>query len=71
MKKIEYTAIEGKSLGFFGLLGGLGALIILGLLATWYMEHNGHWVTGMTNQIGALVGALLTFALVQTGLLKT
>ena len=51
MNKIEYTAIEGKSLGFFGLLGGLGVFILLGLLATWYMEHNGHWVTGMSNQI--------------------
>jgi len=51
MKKIEYTAIEGKSLAFFGLLGGLAFIMLLGLLATWYMEHNGHWVTGMSNQI--------------------
>lgn len=51
MKKIEYKAIEGKSLGFFGLLGGLGFVILLALLATWHMEHNGHWVTGMNNQI--------------------
>ena len=51
MKKIEYTAIEGKSLGYYGLLGGLGLLIVIGLLAVMHMEHEGHYVTGMTNQI--------------------
>lgn len=51
MKKIEYTTIKGHSLGYYALLAGLGFIILLGLLATWHMEHNGHWVTGMTNQI--------------------
>ena len=51
MKKTEYTAIEGKSLGYYGLLGGLGLLILVGLLAVMHMEHEGHYVTGMTNQI--------------------
>ncbi len=51
MKKIEYTAIEGKSLGYWGLLGGLGLIMLIGLLAVWHMEHEGHYVTGMTNQI--------------------
>ena len=51
MKKIEYTAIEGKSLAYWGLLGGLGLIILIGLLAVWHMEHEGHYVTGMTNQI--------------------
>jgi molybdopterin-containing oxidoreductase family membrane subunit len=51
MSKIEYTAIEGKSLAYFGLLAGLGFLMLLGLLSVWHMEHNGHWVTGMDNQI--------------------
>jgi molybdopterin-containing oxidoreductase family membrane subunit len=51
MKKIEYTAIEGKSLAYYGLLGGLGLLMLIGLLAVYHMEHNGHYVTGMTNQI--------------------
>ncbi len=51
MKKIEYTAIEGKSLGYWGLLGGLGLSMLIGLLAVWHMEHEGHYVTGMTNQI--------------------
>ena len=51
MKKIEYSKIEGNSLAYYGLLAGLGFIILLGLLATWYMEHNGHHVTGMSNQI--------------------
>ena len=51
MKKIEYSAIEGNSLGYYGLLGALGLIMLIGLLAVWHMEHEGHWVTGMTNQI--------------------
>ena len=51
MKKIGYTAIKGNSLAYYSLLGGLGLVMLLGLLAVWYMEHNGHYVTGMTNQI--------------------
>jgi molybdopterin-containing oxidoreductase family membrane subunit len=51
MKKIEYTAIEGRSLAYYGLLGGLGLVMLIGLLAVWHMEHQGHYVTGMTNQI--------------------
>ncbi len=51
MKKIEYTRIKGHSIAYYGLLAGLGFVILLGLLAVWYMEHNGHYVTGMSNQI--------------------
>ncbi|MGB5397967.1 MAG: NrfD/PsrC family molybdoenzyme membrane anchor subunit, partial [Gammaproteobacteria bacterium] len=51
MKKIEYTAIKGQSVAYYGMLAGLGVIMLIGLLATWYMEHNGHHVTGMTNQI--------------------
>ena len=51
MKKIEYTKIKGQSLAYYGLLGGLAFMILLGLGATYFMEHNGHHVTGMTNQI--------------------
>ena len=48
---VEYRQIEGKSMGFMALLGGLGVVIAIALGATYYMEHNGHWVTGMDNQI--------------------
>jgi molybdopterin-containing oxidoreductase family membrane subunit len=48
---LNYREIEGKSTGFWVLLGGLGLLIALGLGATLFMEHSGHYVTGMSNQI--------------------
>jgi len=51
MKKIHYYCIEGKSVGFGALIAFFGALIAIALGATLYMEHNGHWVTGMNNQI--------------------
>ena len=51
MKKIHYRCIDGKSIGFGALLAFFGLFILLGLGSAIYMEHNGHWVTGMTNQI--------------------
>ena len=48
---LNYREIEGKSTGFWVLLGGLGLLIALALGATLHMEHSGHHVTGMSNQI--------------------
>jgi molybdopterin-containing oxidoreductase family membrane subunit len=51
MARVHYREIEGDSRGFYALLGALGALILAGLGATWYMEHNGHYVTGMSNRI--------------------
>lgn len=51
MKKIEYSTIKGHSIAYYGLLAGLGFMMLLGLLAVWYMEHMGHYVTGMTNQV--------------------
>jgi molybdopterin-containing oxidoreductase family membrane subunit len=51
MKKIDYLEIEGTSAGYFGLLGLLVAMVAAGLAAAYYMEHHGHYVTGMTNQV--------------------
>ena len=51
MSKIEYTSIQGKSPTYFALLGGLGFMMLLALISVFYMEHHGHHVTGMTNQI--------------------
>lgn len=51
MARVHYSEIEGRSSGFYVLLGVLGALILGGLGAAWYMEHHGHIVTGMTNRI--------------------
>ncbi len=51
MSKIEYTSVEGKSLSYFALLGGLCFMMLLAIGSVFYMEHEGHHVTGMTNQI--------------------
>ena len=51
MKKPRYLEIEGRSTGFFVLFAVLLAFIAAGAGAFIYMEHNGHWVTGMNDQI--------------------
>ena len=51
MKKIYFSEISGNSLGYLAIIAGLGLLVALGFGAFLYMEHNGHWVTGMNNEI--------------------
>ena len=51
MANIEYREIGGRGAGFYGALALYGLLILLGLWAARTMEHQGHQVTGMTNQI--------------------
>jgi molybdopterin-containing oxidoreductase family membrane subunit len=51
MTHIHYREIEGRSPGFLALLGLLGAVVAAGLWAAYTMEHHGHVITGMTNQI--------------------
>ena len=51
MKKIYFSEIKGNSLGYLAVVAGLGLIVALGLGAFLYMEHNGHWVTGMNNQV--------------------
>ncbi|MBI3187730.1 MAG: polysulfide reductase NrfD [Gammaproteobacteria bacterium] len=51
MKTIRLKEIEGNSVGYLGLLALLGAFVLAGLGSAYYMEHHGHWVTGMNNQI--------------------
>lgn len=48
---ITYHTLAGNSPGFYGLLGASAVLILLGLFASYNMEHHGHAITGMTNQI--------------------
>ena len=50
-KQIEFSEYRGWGFGYLALLAGLGLLVAAGLGAAWFMEHNGHWVTGMSNQI--------------------
>jgi len=51
MKMPRFTTIDGNSVGYYALLGFLGLLILVGLGAAHHMETEGHWVTGMSNQI--------------------
>jgi len=43
--------MPANSPGFFILLGILALLILAGIGAAYYVEHQGHYVTGMNNQI--------------------
>jgi molybdopterin-containing oxidoreductase family membrane subunit len=51
MKKIRFRewSIEGPR--YWGLLAVLAVLVAIGGLSALYMEHSGHWVTGMNNQV--------------------
>lgn len=49
--RIVYSEIEGHSRNFWFLAALLGGFAIAGLAAAIYMEHFGHYVTGMNNQI--------------------
>ena len=49
--KVAFREIEGNSPGYYGLVGALVVFVATGLLAAFYMEHYGHIVTGMNNQI--------------------
>jgi Ni/Fe-hydrogenase subunit HybB-like protein len=48
---ISYHTIDGRNVGTWIVLIAFIVLTALGGLATLYMEHNGHWVTGMTNHV--------------------
>lgn len=51
MARIAYQKFENHSLVFWGLLALNAVVILAGLGAAFFMEHRGHIVTGMTNQI--------------------
>lgn len=51
MKATRFSELESSGSGFWGLLLVLGAVLAAGLGAAGYMEHFGHHVTGMDNQI--------------------
>lgn len=51
MKRIVYREWRLAPQRYWGLLAILAAVAGLGGLAFAYMEHEGHWVTGMTNHV--------------------
>lgn len=50
-KAPSFSTIKGDGPNYISLLVGLGVLVLMGLGAAYYMESNGHHVTGMNNQI--------------------
>jgi Ni/Fe-hydrogenase subunit HybB-like protein len=50
-QKIHFRELDLPGNRFYVVLGILAAFIAVGLGAAYYMEHQGHYVTGMTNQI--------------------
>jgi len=51
MKRIVYREWRLSPQRYWGLLAILATIAGLGGLAFAYMEHEGHWVTGMSNQV--------------------
>ncbi len=51
MKTITYSEIKGNSTQFYTLVTLLAVFVLAATACAYYMEHNGHVVTGMTNQI--------------------
>ncbi|CAA7626973.1 Hdr-like menaquinol oxidoreductase integral membrane subunit [Candidatus Terasakiella magnetica] len=51
MIKTVYSEVKPYTRGWLALVGGLTAVILAALFAVHTMEHQGHWVTGMTNQV--------------------
>ena len=51
MEKINYRELGCESPRFWTGMGVMAFLILLALLAVYHMEHHGHYVTGMTNQV--------------------
>lgn len=50
-KKTAYETVSEHGLSYWLVLAVLAAVTGIGFLAAYYMEHNGHYVTGMNNQI--------------------
>ena len=52
MKKVQYHELYcGTPVRYWIGLGVLALLVAIGLGSAYYMEHHGHWVTGMSNQV--------------------
>ena len=51
MKKMYFREWQIASPKYWGLLGILAAIVAVAGVAVLHMEHSGHWVTGMTNQV--------------------
>jgi len=48
---IEFGSIEGNSIQYRLSMTVLGAMALIGVIATWYIIEKGLWVTGMNNRV--------------------
>ncbi|CCQ74013.1 NrfD/PsrC family molybdoenzyme membrane anchor subunit [Magnetospira sp. QH-2] len=51
MKRIYLDHVDASGSKYYTLLAWLGLIVAVGLGCMYYMEHNGHWVTGMNNEV--------------------
>ena len=51
MRKLVYQELTPMTPGWLAVVGGLAVVILAAAASVVYMEHEGHWVTGMTNQV--------------------
>lgn len=51
MKKTTFQTVTDHGLSYWIVLAVLAGLTGIGFLAAYYMEHHGHYVTGMSNQV--------------------
>ncbi|KAF0223231.1 MAG: Hdr-like menaquinol oxidoreductase integral membrane [Rhodospirillaceae bacterium] len=51
MKRIDYLSVRAWTPGWLMLMAGSAVIIALAGAAVLFMEHQGHHVTGMTNQV--------------------
>ena len=51
MKPLRFSALVANGFGYYAGLGLFAILSLIGLVSAFYMEHEGHHVTGMNNQI--------------------
>jgi molybdopterin-containing oxidoreductase family membrane subunit len=51
VKRIIYSEIKGRSPQFYALAAILLVFVLTALASAFYMEHSGHYVTGMNNQV--------------------
>lgn len=50
-RRFVYRAVDETRPGYWIVLGVFALIAAVGGGAAYYMEHSGHWVTGMTNQV--------------------
>ena len=67
MKELTFREIDGRCGCYWSLIAVLGVFILAGLGAFAYIEHEGHDVTGMTNQFAWAGGHVTSIFMIAAG----